>query len=103
MAAALVATVLATRHTVKDAFAIVGDGQALKDELAVRADIGELEAPPTSAELAVILKDHEDEGVRYIGMLDNHAIAIAEAGTRRPAACIVSRNRLRSSARLIAS
>ena len=79
MAAALVATVLATRHSVNDAFAVVGDGQALTDEQAVRADIGELEAPPTSAELAVIMNDHE--GVRYIGMLDNHAIAIAEAGT----------------------
>jgi len=81
MAAALVATVLATRHTVKEAFAVVGDGQALKDEQAVRVDIGELEGAPTSAELASILKDHEDEGVRYIGLLDNQAIAIAEAGT----------------------
>ncbi|MEO8844588.1 MAG: HAMP domain-containing sensor histidine kinase [Kofleriaceae bacterium] len=80
MAAALVATVLATRHTVGEAFTVVGEGQALTDEQAVRADIGELEAPPTSAELAVILQDHHDEGVRYIAMLDNHALVIAEAG-----------------------
>ena len=81
MAAALVATVLATRQTVKDAFAVVGDGQALTDEQAVRADIGELESLPSSAELATILKDHDD--VRYIAIIDKNAIVLAEAGAAK--------------------
>jgi two-component system sensor histidine kinase HydH len=80
MAAALVATVLATRHTVAEAFAVVGNGQALMAEQAVRADLSDLEGPPSAEELAAMLKDHEDEGVRYIGMVDNHAELVVEAG-----------------------
>jgi two-component system sensor histidine kinase HydH len=81
MAAALVATVLATRHTVNDAFGIVGDAQAMTDEQAVRIDLAELDGPPTSADLASVLQDHADEGVRYIALIDNRANIIAEAGT----------------------
>jgi two-component system sensor histidine kinase HydH len=80
MAAALVATVLATRHTVNDAFAQFGDGQALTEEQAVRVDLGDLDGPPTSAELASILKDHADEGLRYVAVVDNRAEIFAEAG-----------------------
>ena len=81
MAAALVATTLATRHSVKVAFVGLGDGQALIDEQLVRSDIGELEGPPSTDQLAAILKDRADEGVQYIGLVDNRAIVIAEAGT----------------------
>lgn len=81
MAAALVATVIATRHTVNDAFAQFGDGQALTEEQAVRVDLGELEGPATSADLTNILKDHADEGLRYIAVVDNRATIFAEAGT----------------------
>jgi len=47
VAAALVATVIATRHSVNDAFATVGDGQAIAEELDVRADLSDLDGPPT--------------------------------------------------------
>jgi len=83
MAAALVATVLATRHTVKEAFAVVGDGQALKAEQAVRYDLSRRDGPPGEQELAAMLKDHDDEGVRYIGLIDNHAELVVEAGKPR--------------------
>ncbi|MEO8548850.1 MAG: hypothetical protein ABI678_02715, partial [Kofleriaceae bacterium] len=81
MAAALVATVLAARHTVNDAFAQFGDGQALTEEQAVRVDLGELDSPPTSANLAAILADHADEGLRYVAVVDSRAEVFAEAGT----------------------
>ena len=85
MAAALVATVLATRHTVNGAFGIVGHGQALTAEQAVRVDLAELDGPPTSAELATVLADHAGDGTRYIAVTDNHATIVAEAGTPRGA------------------
>ncbi|MEP6862424.1 MAG: HAMP domain-containing sensor histidine kinase [Deltaproteobacteria bacterium] len=83
VAAALVATVLATRHSVNDAFATVGDGQAIAEELDVRADLADLDGPPTSSNLATIVASHRDEGVRYVGLVDSHANVIAEAGTPR--------------------
>jgi len=55
VAAALVATVIATRHSVNDAFATVGDGQAIAEELDVRADLSDLDGPPTSAQLDALL------------------------------------------------
>ena len=81
VAAALVATVLATRHSVNDAFATVGDGQAIAEDLDVRGDLGDLEGPPTSSDLETIVAQHRDEGVRYLALVDNHATVIAEAGT----------------------
>ncbi|MFT3698987.1 MAG: HAMP domain-containing sensor histidine kinase [Kofleriaceae bacterium] len=85
MALALIATVVATRHTVSEAFSAVGDGQALKDEQAVRADLADLDTngPPTSEQLATVLRDYSDEGVRYIAIVDNHAAILAEAGTAK--------------------
>ncbi|HEY0253930.1 MAG TPA: histidine kinase dimerization/phospho-acceptor domain-containing protein, partial [Kofleriaceae bacterium] len=85
MAAALIATVFATRHTVGEAFSVVSDGQALTDEQAVRADLADLDGMPTSSQLAAVLKDHDDEGVRYIALVDNRAAIIAEAGTAKGA------------------
>lgn len=81
MALALIATVVATRHTVGEAFSAVSDGQALKDEQAVRADLADLDGPATSEQLATVLRDYSDEGVRYIAIADNHAAILAEAGT----------------------
>jgi two-component system, NtrC family, sensor histidine kinase HydH len=98
MAAALVATTLATRHSVKVAFVGLGDGQALIDEQVVRSDISELDGPPSAEQLAVILKDHADEGVQYIGLVDNRAIVIAEAGT--PKGPFVGRPRAAGRARV---
>src|SRR3569623_487007 len=83
VAAALVATVIATRHSVNDAFATVGDGQAIAEELDVRADLSELEGPPTSAQLDAMLASHRDEGVRYLALVDSRANVIAESGTPR--------------------
>lgn len=83
VAAALVATVIATRHSVNDAFAKVGDGQAIAEELDVRADLSDLDGPPTAAQLDAILAEHRDEGVRYLALVDSRANVIAEAGTPR--------------------
>jgi two-component system, NtrC family, sensor histidine kinase HydH len=82
VAAALVATVLATRHSVNDAFATVGDGQAIAEELDVRADLADLppDGPPTSSDLETIVQQHRDEGVRYLALVDSRATFIAEAG-----------------------
>ncbi len=85
MAAALVATVLATRHTVNNATGIVADGQLLAAEQAVRADLADLDGPPSSENLATMLADHDDEGVRYIGVFDNRGAILAEAGKARGA------------------
>ena len=81
MAVALVATVLATRHTVNDATGIVANGQVLAVEQAVRADLSELEGPPSSATLAAMLADHADGGARYIGLIGLRGEILAEAGT----------------------
>jgi len=83
VAAALVATVLATRHSVADAFATVGDGQAIAEDQAVRADLADLEGPPTSSDLVAVVAQHRDEGVRYVALVDNHGEIVAEAGTPR--------------------
>src|SRR3569833_966241 len=83
VAAALVATVIATRHSVNDAFATVGDGQAIAEELDARADLSDLDGPPTSAQLDTILASHRDEGVRYLALVDSRANVIAESGTPR--------------------
>lgn len=81
MAAALVATVLATRYTVNDAMGIVASGQVLAVEQAVRAELLDLDGPPSSANLATVLGDHADEGVRYIGLRGSRGELLAEAGT----------------------
>jgi two-component system sensor histidine kinase HydH len=81
VAAALVATVLATRHSVNDAFASVGDGQAIAEELDVRTDLADLDGPPTSSDLDGFVAAHRGEGVRYIGLVDGRANVIAAAGT----------------------
>jgi two-component system sensor histidine kinase HydH len=77
---ALVATVWSTRSSVINASDALRDGQALAIERAVRADIADLDAVPSQEDLAVILQDHVDEGLRYIGMLEGRGRIVASAG-----------------------
>lgn len=77
---ALVATVWSTRSSVIDASDAVRDGQALAIERAVRADIADLDAVPSPEDLAAILRDHADEGLRYIGMVEGRNSIVASAG-----------------------
>lgn len=78
--AALIATVWSTRASVINASAAVRRGQALAIEQAVRADLADLEAVPSSEDLAAILREHDDEGLRYLAMVENRGQIIAAAG-----------------------
>ncbi len=77
---ALLATVWSTRSSVLNASDAVRRGQALAIEQAVRADIADLDAAPSSENLAAILADHADEGLRYLGMVEGHGEIVASAG-----------------------
>jgi len=76
---ALVSTVWSTRALVIDASETVGNGQALGLEQAVRVDLADLDGPPTAQDLADMVRDHQDEGLRYIGMIERRRI-VAEVG-----------------------
>ncbi len=78
---ALLATVWSTRSSVIDASDAVRRGQALAIEQAVRADLADLDAVPSSENLAAILRDHANEGLRYIAMVEGHDRIAASAGT----------------------
>ena len=78
---ALLATVWSTRGLVIDASDAVRRGQALAIEQAVRADLADLDAVPTPQELAAILEQHADQGLRYIAMVENRGRISAAAGT----------------------
>src|SRR5437868_11394839 len=78
---ALLATVLSTRSSVINASDAVRRGQALAIEQAVRADLADLEAVPSSEDLAMILREHTDEGLRYLGMIEGRGSIVASAGT----------------------
>ncbi|CAN5845734.1 hypothetical protein BH11MYX3_BH11MYX3_18650 [soil metagenome] len=78
---ALLATVWATRSSVINASDALRNGQALAIERAVRADIADLDAvAPTSEDLEAILRDHLDEGLRYLGMVEGRGRIVAAAG-----------------------
>ena len=81
MAAGLVATTWATRRTVIAAYTGVRNGQALAAQQAVRADLADLEGPPSPDELAGLLADHATEGVRFVALVDNHGHVMTQAGT----------------------
>jgi two-component system sensor histidine kinase HydH len=81
MAAALVATTVATRRTVGDAFDEAREGQAFTAEEAVRGDLVELAGAPTADDLAAILKDRAADGVRYLAVVDSRGRFFSEAGT----------------------
>ncbi len=78
---ALLATVWSTRSSVINASDALRNGQALAIERAVRADIADLDAvAPSSEDLEAILRDHESEGLRYLGMVEGRGRIVASAG-----------------------
>jgi two-component system, NtrC family, sensor histidine kinase HydH len=68
--AALLATVWSTRASIGEASDAVRCGQAAAVEQAVRADLADLDALPTSAELAAIVHERHGEGLRYLAMVE---------------------------------
>ena len=77
---ALIATVWSTRSSVVDASVAVRQGQAVAIEQAIRADLSELENPPTEADLQTFLSAHADEGLRYLAMVEGKNV-VASAGS----------------------
>jgi two-component system sensor histidine kinase HydH len=67
--AALLATVWSTRASILDASDAVRCGQADAVEQAVRAEVSDLDGVPTSADLATILHELHDDGLRYLAMI----------------------------------
>lgn len=90
----LLGTVWTTRSSVYDASDAVGRGEAVAIEQTVRAELADLEGPATPADLASIVRDHAEEGLRYLALADNRGIA-AEAGTPVGAGAgeVIGRNR----------
>jgi two-component system sensor histidine kinase HydH len=92
---ALFATVWSTRSSVHAASDAVGRGQALAIEQTVRASLADLEGPATSEDLAAIVREHAEEGLRYLALVEGRSRIVAEAG--RPIGSgdgeIVGRNR----------
>ncbi|MCX5741552.1 MAG: HAMP domain-containing sensor histidine kinase [Proteobacteria bacterium] len=82
LGAALFATVWTTRSSVAGATTAVGRGEAIAIEQAVRADLASLEGPPIETDLADLLKEHADEGLRYIAMVEGRRdVVVLAAGT----------------------
>lgn len=79
--AALLATVWSTRASILDASDAVRCGQADAVVQAVRADLADLDGLPTSSELATILHERHDEGLRYLAMIEGRdRLEVAAAG-----------------------
>ena len=80
--AALLATVWSTRASILDASSAVRCGEADAVEQSVRADLADLDGPPTEADLAAIVADRTDEGLRYLAMVEGSASTdvVAAAG-----------------------
>jgi two-component system sensor histidine kinase HydH len=79
--AALLATVWSTRASILDASDAVRCGQADAVVQAVRADLADLDGLPTSSELATILHERHDEGLRYLAMTEGRGrLEVAAAG-----------------------
>src|SRR5262245_29630073 len=76
---ALLATVWTTRTSVRNASEDVGRGQAFALMQTVRADLLYFDGPPRSADLEAIVREHAEEGLRYLALLDGRSI-FAEAG-----------------------
>lgn len=77
---ALLATVWTTRSAVLGASEAVRRGQALAMEQTVRAELADLEGPPTQADLDRILQDHLGEGLRYVAMVEGRTTVVSHAG-----------------------
>ena len=82
VAAALVATAWSTRSTTVDAFAAVRDGHALAVQQAVRADLADLGGPPTREDLDAIVREHSEDGLRYLAFLDGRGHAPLWSGSQ---------------------
>jgi len=78
---ALFATVWSTRSSVISASAAVRSGQARAIEQAVRADLADLDAFPSTEDLEAILAQHSDKGLRYLAMVENRGQIVAAVGT----------------------
>jgi two-component system sensor histidine kinase HydH len=81
IALAVLGTAWTTRGTVVDAVDEVRRGEALAAEQTVRAELADLGGPPNSDDLAAILHDHNEEGVRYLALVGPHGRPLATAGT----------------------
>ncbi len=68
--AALLATVWTTRASILDASDAVRCGQANAVVQAVRADLANLDGVPTASDLAAILDERRDDGLRYLAMIE---------------------------------
>ncbi|MBC7974305.1 MAG: hypothetical protein H7138_04915, partial [Myxococcales bacterium] len=68
--AALLATVWTTRASILDASDAVRCGQANAVVQAVRADLANLDGVPTAPDLAAILAERHDDGLRYLAMIE---------------------------------
>jgi len=68
--AALLATVWGTRASILDASDAVRCGQADAVEQAVRADLTSLDVAASAADLAAILHERHDEGLRYLARIE---------------------------------
>jgi two-component system, NtrC family, sensor histidine kinase HydH len=77
---ALLATVWSTRASVLEASDAVGRGEALAIQQTVRASLADLEGPATSEDLAAIVREHAEVGLRYLALLDNRGEVAAAAG-----------------------
>ncbi|HEU0032204.1 MAG TPA: HAMP domain-containing sensor histidine kinase [Kofleriaceae bacterium] len=91
---ALIATVWSTRASVIEASDAVRRGQALALEQAVRADLADLEGPPSSEDLQTMLHTHADEGLRYLAMVEGREVVsvAGEAALSGSAAEVISPN-----------
>ena len=82
---ALIATVWSTRSSVLDASDAVRRGQALAIEQAIRADLADLEGPPSETDLQTILQSHADDGLRYLAMVESkHVVHSAGSSSFDP-------------------
>jgi two-component system, NtrC family, sensor histidine kinase HydH len=95
--AALLATVWSTRASILDASDAVRCGQADAVEQAVRAELADLEGVPATADLAAILHEHRDDGLRYLAMIEGRdppeVIAAAGAAVGSGRANALARSR----------
>ena len=80
---ALLATVWSTRSAVIDASDAVRRGQALAMEQTVRAELADLEGPPTKEDLEMIVSEHAEQGLRYLAMIEGRRQIVFEAGVPR--------------------
>ena len=80
---ALLSTVWSTRRSVIAASDAVRRGQGATLEQAVRADLADLEGPPTVADLDAMLHKYMADGLRYVAMVEGKNRIVAEVGDAR--------------------